>query len=196
MHVRQPAQAVQCKTETKHPVYPKESSVGMVGRCVEALHVIQGDRRVDHETEQARANQIPEQNRGKEHERPMIVIFPEVLSFDFRSLVRFKPDDHQRHDLQRRERGADSDNGCRRSAEIEVVECSKHTAEQENDRRQEDHQSRRGGTQNSHADEKKRNDCGCKNFENAFNPEMDHPPTPVLHYRDMRVLPPHQAGGV
>ena len=38
--------------------------------------------------------------------------------------------------------------------------------------------------------------CGCKHFEETFHPQVNHPPTPVFHYRNRRMLAVEQAGRI
>ena len=51
------------RTDTEHSVHPEERCVCMNSSRVEALHVVEGDRRVDQEPEQPSSNQIPETPR-------------------------------------------------------------------------------------------------------------------------------------
>ena len=45
-------------------------------------------------------------------------------------------------------------------------------------------------------DEQEGDHRGREHFEEAFDPQVHHPPAPVLDHRQVRVLAPHQAGAV
>ena len=54
----------------EHAVHAEQRRVAVDRRRVEALHVVERDRRVDQEAEQARADQVPEGHGDEEVDRP------------------------------------------------------------------------------------------------------------------------------
>ena len=56
----QPAQAEQHQPDAEHAVHAEQRGVAVQRRQVQALHVVQRQRRIDQEAEQARADQVPE----------------------------------------------------------------------------------------------------------------------------------------
>ena len=68
----QGAQAEQHQPDAKHAVDAEERRVAVDRRRVQSLHVVERDRRIDQETEQACADQIPERHGHEEVDRPFV----------------------------------------------------------------------------------------------------------------------------
>ena len=64
------------EAEREEAVDAEERGVGVDGRRVEALHVVEGDRRVDEEAEDARADEVPEGDADEEADRPAVALHP------------------------------------------------------------------------------------------------------------------------
>ncbi|KZL09488.1 hypothetical protein PsAD14_01855 [Pseudovibrio sp. Ad14] len=86
------AQTEQHEANTQQAIHAKHGGV-TVGWCgIETLHVIECQRWIDEEAEQASANQIPEQNRGEEVKRPLVVVDPLSVLFQLVGLIGLKAD--------------------------------------------------------------------------------------------------------
>src|SRR3546814_14190229 len=57
-------------------IYPEQRGMTMQLRQLQTLHVVERQRRMDQEAEQAGADQIPKCNRDEEHHRPAIALHP------------------------------------------------------------------------------------------------------------------------
>ena len=69
-------QAEEHQADAEHAVDAEERGVAVHRRRVQALHVVERDRRVDEEAEQARADQIPERDGDEEVDRPLVRCHP------------------------------------------------------------------------------------------------------------------------
>src|SRR4051812_26508541 len=167
--------------------------MSMRRRRVDALHVVERERRIDEEAEQSCSDQIPYQNTGEECEWPLVDGLPFLLMLDLGAVVGFEPDDHQWNDLERGEYRAQRNYRDRRPAEIEVMERAEHPATEEDNGRQQDRSGRNRNADQPHLDEQRGDDGGGEDLENAFDPQMDNPPAPIFHDRDVGVLPVEQA---
>ena len=102
----------------------------------------------------------------------------------------------QRHHFQRAEHRAPGQRDGRRAGEIQVMAGADDAARQE-DRGREQRRLRREGRPNQAQPREEEGDHrGGEDFEEAFHPQVDHPPAPVFDDRQMRVLSPRQARAV
>jgi hypothetical protein len=88
------AQTHQGETQAQHAVDTEEGRVGVHGRRVEALHVEEGDRRVDHEAEEPGSHQVPEADRDEEVDGPAVLARPFGPTGDLQVLHRLVADQH------------------------------------------------------------------------------------------------------
>src|SRR5688500_11495612 len=102
--------------------------MGMDRRGVEALHVIERDRRIDHETEQPCTERIPECDRDEEVDRPIVVAHPIAGSVEPYILARLKADKEKRYDFELAENGSEGQHHGGRAREVKVVLCSNDAA--------------------------------------------------------------------
>jgi methyl-accepting chemotaxis protein len=121
----------QHEAEREQAVDPEQRGVGVHRRRVEALHVVERDRRVDHEAEDARADEVPEGDADEEADRPAVAPHPGRGVLQAPGLEGLDADQHQRHHLERAEARADRHDRDRRAAEVEVVEGARDAAEEE-----------------------------------------------------------------
>ena len=126
----------------------------MCRRRVEPLHIIERERRIDQESEEAGADQIPDQHGREKHERPVVGLLPVEQPLVFGAAVSLEADDHQRHHFERREHAAERDHSDRRSAEIEMVERAEDAAAEEDNGCDQDRRRRDRNPHQAHADEK------------------------------------------
>ena len=70
------SQAHQHQADAQHPVDAEQGSVGVNRRRVQALHVVEGDRRVNHEAEQPGPDHVPEGHGDEEVDRPLVLAHP------------------------------------------------------------------------------------------------------------------------
>ena len=96
----QDSQADQHQADAQHSVDAEQRGVTVQRRRVEALHVVQGDRRVDHEAEQPGPDHVPEGHGHEEVDRPLVPLHPRRRSRPPQVFHRIEPDEHQRHDFQ------------------------------------------------------------------------------------------------
>ncbi|CAM5637632.1 hypothetical protein RLIN73S_04754 [Rhodanobacter lindaniclasticus] len=160
------------------------------------MHVVQRDRRVDQEAEQAGANEVPEAHRHEEHDRPAVARHPRRGVLFPPGVPRLQPDQRQRHHFQRREAGAQRDHRGGGAAEVQVVQGAEHAAGHEHDGGEQHAGGGGAHAQQAQAHEQIADHRGGEHLEEAFHPQVHHPPAPVLDHRDMGVLAPHQAGAV
>ena len=73
------------------------------------------------------------------------------------------------------------------------MERAEHAAAKEDDRRQQDRRRRDRHPHQPHLHEQRRDDRGGEHLEDAFDPQVDDPPAPIFHDRDVRVLAVEQA---
>ena len=165
----------------------EERRVRVHRRRVEPLHVVERDRRVDQEPEDAGAHQVPERDADEEADRPAVARHPRRRRLHAAGLVRLEADQHQRDHLQRAERGADRHDRGRRAAEVQVVEGARDAGEQEQGARR-DHRAARvralheAEPREDHGDRRRR-----EHLEEALDPEVHDPPPPVLHHGEVRL---------
>ena len=189
-------QAEQHQSDAQEPIHTEQGGMAMQRREVESLHVVERQRRIDEEAEQSRADHVPERDRGEEHDGPAITLHPRRCAAQLEGLIGLEADEGQRHHLERGEARPERDDRRRRSREVQVMQRAEHAPGQEHDGR-EQHRHRRGAhAQQSQPREQEGNDRGGEHFEESFHPQVHHPPAPVLHHGDVRVLAPHEPGAV
>ena len=104
----------------------------MDGCRIEALHVVEGDRRVDQEAKQAGSHQVPEGDGNEEQNGPSIGSHPRLGMGDLQVFVRFETDENERYDLQGTERRAERQDRDRGSGKVQVVKRPDDPASEEN----------------------------------------------------------------
>ena len=124
----------------------------------------------------------------------MVAPHPGRLPFGAPVVVRLEGDQRQRHHFERREHRAQRQHRFRRAGEIEVMEGAQHAAAQEDHGREHDIDRRRRGPQQPHMHEHPRHPGGGEHLEDAFHPQMHHPPAPVFGDGEMAVAPVEEAG--
>ena len=70
------AQTDQHESDTKHSVNSEQGGVSVQGRGVQTLHVVESDRRIDHEAEEAGAHHVPESHGNEEVDGPFVALHP------------------------------------------------------------------------------------------------------------------------
>jgi hypothetical protein len=129
----QATQAEQHQADAEHAVHTEQRGVAVGGGHVQALHVVQRNRRVDREAEQAGADHVPEAHGDEAQDRPLVGSAPRARLGALVVAIGLDADQGQRHHFQRREHGADGDHRGRRAGEVEVVQRAEDAAEQEDD---------------------------------------------------------------
>ena len=168
----------------------------MVGGRVQALQVVQRDRRVDEEAEDASTEHVPEGHGDEEHQRPAHRFHPDGLVLHRPVLEGVIAQQHQRHHFQGGEHRADGRDGGGGTREVQVVERARDTADHEQHGGE---QAGRGGrvlADHAQVVEHEADRAGSEHFEEAFHPQVHHPPAPVLHDGDVRVLTVDQCRGI
>ena len=101
-------QAEQHQPDAQHAVDAEQRGVPVHGRQVQSLHVVERDRRIDHEAEQAGAHEVPERHGDEEVDRPLVGADPWIVGSAAREadiLPGFEADQHERHDFEGAEHG-------------------------------------------------------------------------------------------
>src|SRR5690606_34707482 len=62
--------------DTKHSVYSEKCRVAVYRCSIQTLHIIKGNRWIDHKTEYTGTEHIPERYGYKEINRPFILFYP------------------------------------------------------------------------------------------------------------------------
>ncbi|MNM65992.1 hypothetical protein D3C81_774590 [compost metagenome] len=192
----QAAQTEQHQPNSQGTVHAEQSGMPMHRRCIQALHIVQGHRRVDEEAEQPRTNEVPESHGHEEVNRPFVGFDPRTGSRQSQVLIGFESNQAERNDLQSAECRTEGQHPNGRAAEIEMVERADDPAEQKDDRREEYRTGGHSDSQQAHASEQEGHHHRGEHLEEAFDPEMDNPPAPIFGDRQMGMLPPHQARDV
>ena len=76
------------------------------------------------------------------------------------------------------------------------MQGAEHAAGQEHDRGEQHRGGRTGRAQQAEAREQERNCRRGEHFEEAFHPQVHHPPAPVLDHGEVRVFAPHEARAI
>src|SRR5262245_51068081 len=145
--------------------------------CVQALHEVQGDRRIDQEPKKPCADEIPKGNRYEESDRPPICSqpFPRVRHPNV--FPCFETNQHQRNDFQRAEYCSQRKYPSRHSRKVKVMKRTDDAAGKENHCREENGSRGCSDRKQLESCKEERNHDSCKHFEESLYPEMDHPPT-------------------
>jgi hypothetical protein len=97
-------------------------------RGIEALHIVEGNRRVDEETKQARPHQIPERYSHKKVDGPSVRRHPGARPAEGEIAIRFKAHQDQWHHFQGAEGRPQSQHSHRSAGKVEMVEGPNDTA--------------------------------------------------------------------
>ena len=136
------AQAEQHQADAEQAVDAEQRGVRVHRRRVQALDVVERDRRVDQEAEDAGPQHVPEGDGDEEQDRPAIGRDPGRRPGEAVVVVALEAEQHQRHHLQRRDDRAQRHHRRRRAGPVEVVQGADDAAGQEDDGR-EQHGDRR-----------------------------------------------------
>ncbi len=148
-------------------------------RRVDALDVIQRDGRIDEEAEHASAEHVPERHGDEEVDRPAVrVVFGG--SGGAQVVDGFEADEGQGHDFQCGEDGAESDDRCGCACPIQMVEGADHAAAEVKGDAEVHGAKCEAGANHADPREQKRHEHGSKDLEEAFHPQVNDPPAPVL----------------
>jgi hypothetical protein len=80
-------EAEEHQSDAEHAVDAEERGVAVDGRGVEALHVVEGDGRVDEEAEEAGADEVPEGDGDEEVDGPLVGLDPGLGTGELAVLV-------------------------------------------------------------------------------------------------------------
>jgi hypothetical protein len=138
-----PAQAEQHQADPQHAIDPEQRRVGVHGRGVEPLRIVQGDGRIDQEAEQPGADEVPKGHPYAKGDRPAIRREPAPGARQPHIFPGLEADQHERHDFQRTEHDPQCEDDIRRAGEIEMMERANDTPSEEDDRGEE-HRCGRG----------------------------------------------------
>src|SRR5262245_13229322 len=102
----------------------------MERRRVKPLHIVEGNRRIDHKSEDPGTDEVPERNGDEKVDHPFVLTEPRSDALAMNILPGFEADHYQRHDLECAEYGAECERHRRRSCEIEVMASADDAAGQ------------------------------------------------------------------
>src|SRR5690606_11810177 len=106
----------------QHTEHTEQCSVAVQRCCLEALHIVKCNGRIDKEAEQAGTNQVPEADRDNEIYWPSVSLDPGRCAAELQVMVSLEAHEHQRYHLQCAECCSQC-NDCRRSTrKIKVME--------------------------------------------------------------------------
>ncbi len=91
-------------------------------RRVQTLHVVECDRRVNHEAKQTRAYHIPKRHGHEKVDRPFVLGNPRLGTSDLDIVPGLESDQGQRHNLQRAEHRSQRHHRSWCSGEIEMMQ--------------------------------------------------------------------------
>src|SRR5690606_26147704 len=168
----------------------------MQWRGVQDLDVVQRDRWIDQETKHTGAEHVPESHSHEEHDRPAQIAHPAGLFLHLPVMEGFVTQHDQGHHFQGTEGSANGHDRCGRTREVQVMQSTGHTANQE---QRGGSQTGNGGTalgNQTQGQEDKAHGNRGEDLEEALNPQVNHPPAPVLHDGDIGVLAVEQTGTV
>ena len=156
---------------------------------VEALHVIERDRRIDHKSEQSGSDHVPESDSNEVVYRPSVALHPRRES-PVAQVVNCGVRHHrQRYHLQRAEYGTERRCDRRRAREVQVVAGADDPTGEENGGRKQRRPGRKRRADQPQAGEEECDDGSRKDLKEAFDPQVHNPPTPIFHDGKVRVLP-------
>jgi len=115
---------------------------------------------------------------------------------DLQVFHRLVADQHQGHHFERTERCAPREGRGGRAREIEMVIGPDDASRQVEGRSKQRSLSRERRGHEPKPGEEEGDDCGGEHFEEAFHPEVDHPPAPVFDHADMRMPAVHEARAI
>ena len=189
-------QAKQREAKTEHSIHAEQSGVAMDGSKVESLNVVKGDGRIDEEAEQSGSDQIPERNGDEEIDGPLVVRNPLRFLRRLRKanvLPCFIADQRQRHNFKCTEDGAETNHRRSCTCEVKMMEGADDSAGKEDGRREERGLGSGSDLNQLESREQEPDHNSREYFEEAFNPEVNHPPAPVFRRYKMAALTVHQA---
>ena len=149
---------------------------------IQALHVVESQRRIDEEPEQPRAHEVPERHPHEEAKGPTIAAHPGGCALHPRGLEGFQADEHQWHDLERAEARADGHDRSRSAAEVEVMKGPWDSTDQKQRARGHNCAAGMPGLHQAQLGEDESEGSGSEYLEEALDPEMNDPPAPVFHH--------------
>ena len=155
-------------------------------RRVEPLRVVEDDRRVDEEAEHARADRVPERHRDEEVERPPPRGDVPSRAGELQRLEHLEPEERQRDDLEGGERRAERGDEERRAREVEVVEGADDPGAEVEQDREVRRALRRPLTDRADAREDEGERDRREHLEEVLDPQVHHPPAPVVRDGDVR----------
>jgi len=180
----------------KQAVDTEHGRVG-VNRCgVDPLGEVEDDGRVDQEAEHTGAHEVPEGHGDEKVDRPLVgIVLPARL--DHPQVVHdLEPKQGERDDLQRGKDRTQCDDRRRGPCPVEVVKGSDHTAPQIQEDDEVGCLECKLLAHRTDSCEQESHHNGCKNLEEPFHPEVNHPPPPVLRVGHVAPLSVHQSGHV
>ena len=162
--------------------------------------VVGHDRQVDEESEDTSTNEVPEPDCNEEHHRPAMRERrrrPRLTpGSELHESPRLDCEERQWDNLRSREEGADGHVRARGAREVQVVHGAEHpTGRVEDDVHVDDTQRHLLADDTEH-DEDVRHHDGGEELEEVLDPEMDHPETPELGYRQLSVRPGEETHSV
>src|ERR1044072_268752 len=119
-----PPQYKEHQADTQYAIHTKQCRMSMNRCSIQALYIIQRNRRINRKTEDTRTQEVPETNRNKAVDRPLIRFDPFGRFTERVMLISLETNQHQRNDLQGTESGAQRQYCNRRGAEIDMMESS------------------------------------------------------------------------
>src|SRR5690242_9661775 len=111
----------------------------MDGSQIQTLHIVERDWRIDEKAEQPGSHKIPECNRNKEIDWPLVGCDPDFLlagASQADVLPGFEADQHERHDFKCAEHRAKSQHYVWCSSKVKVMERPNDSSGKENHRRE------------------------------------------------------------
>jgi hypothetical protein len=193
--VGQTAQAEQHQADAEHAVHTEQRGVAVGRGHVQALHVVQRDRRVDREAEQTGADHVPEADGDEAQDRPLVRCTQGRLG----TLVVASASTPIM--------ASGTTSSAENTAPMAITEVGvpvkyRWCSVPRMPPNRKTMVSRmmallaRAGADQAEAGEQQRNHGGGEHFEEALHPQVDQPPAPVLDHRVVGVLAPGQRGGV
>ncbi len=195
--VRETAHAEQQQADTEHAIDTEQRGMTVRRGHVHSLHIVESDRRVEREAQEASADDVPETDGDKAQDRPFVRLHPGgslgtlkiapgldtpiIASGTTSSAENIAP-------MAITEVGV--------PGEVEVVQCAENATEQEDNGFQNDRAV--GGRRADQAEtgEQQGDDGGGEDLEETLYPQVHQPPAPIFDHRIVRFLTPGQRSGV
>jgi len=165
----------------------------MDGSRVDALDVIQDNRRIYQEPEYARPDKVPEGHGDEEIERPAIFISRPCRFYHTHVPRHFKAEQRERHHFQSGENAAEGHDGGRRSRPIHMMKRAHDAAPQVQGNDKVHSRMRQLFAHRAYSRQQEGKHHRREYLEESLNPEMHHPPAPVLGVRKMASLAVHES---